>query len=454
MNRITRFFLPAFVSKFVFFPVWDIWDRSKKLREFRQLKRSQWQAKEEIESFQWSRFRALLDYAYQNSPYYQKLFNDAGITPADIQSREHLSLIPITKKADIRNNVNTFISKAFDRSQLETAKTGGSTGFSLELYFDKQCEEARNAAAMRSDQWAGWDMGKLRGDLWGNPILPTSLKQKIRSSCLDRAIFLDTMKLNSQTMTDFSTQIRQLGVKVIFGHAHSIFIFAKFVEAESVVVPVMDGIIATSMMLLDHERVVIERVFACKVTNRYGCEEVGLISSECDAHQAMHINVEHVLVEFVTDDGLPAPGGVPAKILVTDLNNHGMPLIRYQIEDMGAYSNDVCECGRGLPLMTEISGRVADFLKTKSGDSVSGISLIERTLTDIPGIEQMQLVQNSLDQLLVNRVKGKGFSSETDERLIKEFQVVFGDDMSVVIEDVVEIPQLNNGKYRFSICNI
>ena len=66
----------------------------------------------------------------------------------------------------------------------------------------------------------------------------------------------------------------------------------------------------------------------------------------------------------------------------------------------------------------------------------------------------MQLVQESYDQLLVNRVKGAEYTSETDQRLVEEFQIVFGEDTAIVIADVDEIPQLNNGKYRFSICNV
>ncbi len=104
--------------------------------------------------------------------------------------------------------------------------------------------------------------------------------------------------------------------------------------------------------------------------------------------------------------------------------------------------------------MTGLSGRVADFLKTRNGDAVAGISLIERTLTQVPGIEQMQLVQNSFTELELNRVKAKDYSADTDGALIRELQVVFGEDTSIVVNDVSGIPQLSNGKYRFSICNL
>lgn len=445
---------PSTVSKYVFYPVWDIWDGSNKLRELKDLQRSQWFDRSIIEDIQWKKFKVALSYAYKHSQYYRELFGRLGISPDDIQSRNDLGLIPITRKADIRNNLNAFISSKHQKNQLINAKTGGSTGFSLDLYFDGRCQEMRNAAAMRSDQWAGWDLGKVRGDLWGNPPIDTTFKQKVRKQLLERVFYLDTMQLNAQSMSEFFKLSHLQGVKVIFGHAHSIYIYASFLEDEGLSQNALDGVIATSMMLLDHERIVIERVFGCKVTNRYGCEEVGLIASECEQHKGLHINAEHVMVEFLREDGTVAEEHEVAKIIVTDLNNQGMPLLRYQVEDMGAYSNEACSCGRNLPLLTELSGRVADFLKTRSGDSVAGISLIERTLTDISGIEQMQIVQNSLNELVVNRVKAKDYSNETDRLLTGELQAVFGGETVITINDIDRIPQQDNGKYRFSICNL
>jgi len=445
---------PSLISKHVFYPLWDRYDRSEKLKQLSFLKAHQWKDSGAINEYQWQRTIQMIAYAYEHSPYYRAVFDREGIKPEDIQSRGDLNKIPITKKADIRNQQSEFISKQYVPTQLVQAKTGGSTGFSLELYFDESCQALRNAAALRSDQWAGWDLGDIRGELWGNPPVASTLKEKVRLGLLDRVFYLDTMAMNAHSMTEFKNLCAHEGIEVLFGHAHSIYIYAAFLEESGVAVPALKGIIATSMMLLDHERELIERVFSCKVTNRYGCEEVGLIGCECEEHSGMHINAEHVLVEFLRADGEPAKEGELAKIVVTDLNNKGMPLLRYQIEDMGSFSNEPCACGRGLPILKEINGRTADFLKTKQGDSVAGISLIERTLTDIRGIEQMQLVQDSLDVLQVNRVKGKGFSEQTDYQLSAALTDVFGQDVKVVINDVTEIPQMSNGKYRFSICNL
>lgn len=104
--------------------------------------------------------------------------------------------------------------------------------------------------------------------------------------------------------------------------------------------------------------------------------------------------------------------------------------------------------------MERVEGRVADFLIAPNGSRVAGVSLVERTLTKIAGIEQMQLVQEERNALIVNRVKGSDFSPATDNALREEFMVVFGPEMRVDIRDVEKVPQEASGKYRFSICRI
>jgi phenylacetate-CoA ligase len=168
----------------------------------------------------------------------------------------------------------------------------------------------------------------------------------------------------------------------------------------------------------------------------------------------MHINSPHLILECLTEDNQPAAPGEPGKLVVTDLNNYGMPLIRYRVEDVGVLGAVPCACGRTLPILQRLEGRVADFLKKPDGGQVAGVSLVERTLTKVPGIEQMQLVQEKLNEIEIRRVKGKEFSDQTDEDLISEFRQVFDDSVTLTIIDTEKIPQESSGKYRFSICKI
>lgn len=104
--------------------------------------------------------------------------------------------------------------------------------------------------------------------------------------------------------------------------------------------------------------------------------------------------------------------------------------------------------------MQKVAGRVADFLVKKDGSKVAGISLIERTLTRTPGIEQMQIVQNSVDEILLNVVRTADYSPESERLLIQEFRIVFGKALDIKFNYVPVIPQERSGKYRFSICKV
>lgn len=444
----------SLLSKNIFYPLWDIKDQSIKLSSLKELQKSQWLSESELKQNQWKKLNAVLNYAYDNCEYYHQKFKQFQIILEKIDKESDINKIPILTKKDIQTHGDSLISKAFHKQTLCDSKTGGSTGQSLHVYFDKQCQELRNAAALRSDRWAGWDLGDMRAAIWGNPPKADTLKKKIRNLLYDRIIYLDTMDLNEQSMTEFIGIYRRYNPPVIFGHSHSIYIFAKFLDSKGISDLKPKGIISTSMMLLDHERELIERIFQCKVTNRYGCEEVGLIACECEKHEGMHLNIDHLYIEFIKDDGTPAKPGEEGSIVVTDLINKGMPLIRYKVEDVGIPTDRKCSCGRGLPLMEKVTGRVADFLVKRDGSLVAGVSLIERTLTAIKGIEQMQIVQNVIDEIILNVVKSKDYTNDSERLLLEEFRNVFDATTNIAINYLESIPQERSGKYRFSICNV
>lgn len=441
------------IGKSAYF-LWEMKEGGSRLSELKRLHLLERSGIDTIKQSQEERLTALINHAHKYSAWYRPLIEKAQLNLNQAITIDDLKKLPVTTKADIRQNTGRFISSAYDKSKLVTAKTGGSTGVSLNLYFDEACQQKRNAAQMYADELAGWSIGKRVAAVWGNPPIARTFKQKLRSYLLERTIYLDTMDLNPESMSAFVHQWRQFNPEVIFGHSHSIYIFAKYLLDAGVTDLKPRGIVTTSMMLLDQERAVIEQAFGCRVTNRYGCEEVGLIAVECEHHNGMHINSPHIILECLDANDQPVSPGEPGKLVVTDLNNFGMPLIRYRVEDVGVLSDKPCSCGRTTPLLLRLEGRLADFLKKADGGQVAGVSLVERTLTKIPGIEQMQLVQEKIDEIIINRVKGQEYTLKTDEELLTEFQEVFGDQVLIRINDVAQIPQEKSGKYRFSICKI
>jgi phenylacetate-CoA ligase len=442
------------LSRHIAWPLWEIDNRTRVLPALRELERTQWLSADELAARQWARLQAMVAHAYTRVPYYRAAFDAAGIKPDDVRSPSSFRRIPLLTKAAIQAHGAQLFDSTIDRSDLVEARTGGSTGTALTIYADRQCRDLRNAAAVRSDRWAGWELGLKRAALWGNPTEPQGLRARVRAAWHDRVAVLDTMNLTDATMRDFVDVWRSYRPTVLFGHSHSLYIWAAWLRERGIDEIRPRGIISTSMMLLPSERTVIEQVFGCKVTDRYGCEEVGLIACECPVHDGMHVNVDHVYVEFLGDDGQPARPGEPGELVVTDLINRAQPLLRYRIEDVASWSTRPCPCGRGLPLMRSVVGRTADFLLRRDGSRVAGVSLVERTLTAFAGIGQMQIVQDSVDQLTLNIVRTPDFTPDTETQLAREFHGVFGERARLVFAYVDRIPQLASGKYRFAICKV
>jgi phenylacetate-CoA ligase len=262
------------------------------------------------------------------------------------------------------------------------------------------------------------------------------------------------MNVTDNSVLSFADEWARVRPTLLFGHAHSIFLLAQYVRYLNITSIKPRGILSTSMMLMPHERRLIEEVFGVRVTDRYGCEEVSLIGSECEKHEGMHLNIEHLFIEFIKDDGCTAAPGEPGQIVVTDLINRAMPFIRYAVEDIGVPSALKCSCNRGLPLMEHVTGRVADFLIKRDGARVAGVSLIENTLTKIPGIDQMQIVQESIDCITLWLVPGKEYADSVKLDLVEYFKAIFGNQVEIKINITDKILPELSGKYRFSICKI
>lgn len=443
----------TWLSKHLFFPLSEAREGAQRTAYLAELSASQWWPVERIRRVQWEKLTGIVEYAFNHCPYYQDHFSKLGFR-GKLGNWQEFCQLPILTKQHVREHWEMLLSREFQLQELVEAKTGGSTGTALTVYADKKCREQRNAAAMRSDRWAGWDIGMQVAAVWGNPPIADTLKKQLRNLLLERTFYLDTMNINEDSIRHFIDEWRCKKPNILYGHAHSIYILGTYLVRMGVTDLRPQGIVTTSMMLLDPERHLIENVFGCWVTNRYGCEEVSLIACECERHEGLHLNVDHVVVEFLKDDGTEAIPGEEANIVVTELINHAMPLIRYQIGDKGIPSDRICSCGRGLPLMERVIGRQADFLKRPDGSLVAGVSLVERTLTAIPGIEQMQLIQNELYRVCVKVVKDNVFDDISQNRLRSELQSVFGDRITVDLEYVQALDQTSSGKYRFSICNV
>ncbi len=447
--------LPYFVRTVVA-PAWARWEKSDYLRHYRRLLKSQYDPPEQIAARQWDDLKSLIHHAVDTTPFWSRRFAQHGLNPESIRTLEDYRRIPFLTKQDLRQFATDLRSSAYDPAILWRKKTSGSTGISVEVLVDDETQQFKRGITLRADEWTGWRLGEPVACIWGNPGIRSDWRGKLRRKLLTRDYaYLDTLKMSEASMNEFADALVRTPPSLLFGHAHSLYLFAKFLNAKRPDVVIRPkGIISTCMVLHDFERKAVEARFDCPVINRYGCEEVSLIACECRQREGLHICSEAVYVEIVDERGEPCPAGVPGRIIVTDLKNRAMPMIRYEVGDMATRSDALCSCGRTLPLLKSIEGRVADYVVTQAGEYISGISLTENFAVKIPGVQQMQIIQEEVTRFTFNIVKGADFGDESLKVLAELVQVRFGPNIDYCCVYVDTIPQEKSGKFRFCISKV
>jgi phenylacetate-CoA ligase len=437
-------------------PLWAWKDGSPHFGYLRELEKTQYWRQEKIRKLQWKLLKRMIDYAYGRVSFYKERLDSLGIKPEQIRSFDDYLQVPFLTKRDIQDRVQDLLATEFPKKNLVRNTTGGSTGSPLVFYLDQERMASRLASTLRHNRWAGWQTGHKVGVLWGarQDLTPfKSLKARLRNALLDRRLTLDTSSIDENKLSEFARDLKRFKPKIILAYANSAYLFAGFVAANQITGIRPEAVVTSAEVLHPHERQAIESVFGCPVFNRYGCRETSIIASECDRHSGLHLNAETLYVEIVKD-GKPAQPGQTGEVVVTDLLNLAMPLLRYKVEDAASWAESDCPCGRNLPRLKEVSGRVTDFIVTPEGKLVSGASLTIYLITDIPGIRQVQIIQDTQRHLWFKLVRDGAFTEESMRKFDKKIRQFLGNSLSLDFEFVTEIPREPSGKYRFSISRV
>jgi phenylacetate-CoA ligase len=369
---------------------------------------------------------------------------------------DDLKALPVITKQDIQRHAAEMVADNVPKDEMAPNQTGGSTGSPLKFFVTRQRLYSRKAATIRHDRWSRWDIGQKMGVLWGNRVdlsIKKGLKQQVVAKLTDRRLILDTSNITTEVLAAFVAALKEFRPPVYLAYANAVYLYARYLKERGGEYHRPKAIITSAEVLTAEQRTLIEAVFGCEVFDRYGCRETSIIASECPAHDGLHINAEQLWLEFDYGD---VAGAVdrPARVLITDLLNYGMPLIRYRIEDTAHPVAGVCSCGRGLPRLRLDGGRVTDFLVTPEGKIVSGAAMTIYFIATVPGIAQAQIVQKTIDFLQLRLVKGPAFNDDSRRLLESKVREFFGPKMQHEIELVGSIPSTASGKHRFSISEL
>jgi phenylacetate-CoA ligase len=444
----------ALLIRKALFPAWIAKNRSKRLAYLEDLERSQYLRADILRELQWTRFKAMLDHAYAQCPFYRRKYVAAHVHPDDITTPEQISWLPWLTKEEIQESLDGLIAQDARRRPLRRDMTGGSTGSPMVFYYDEDRLDSRAAATLRHNKWTGWNIGEKIALLWGAPrdvAAAPSTKDRVRDWILDRRVIMDASTIDEERMIGFCRVLERQQPRFVLAYANTLALFARFVRDTGRRPFRPRAIICSGEVLTEDSRTLIESTFGCRVFNRYGSREFAVIASECDAHQGLHVNAENLLVE-IAGDGVDRGG--PGEIVITDLKNSAMPMIRYRTKDVGVLKAHACTCGRGLPLLDLQGGRTTDFLIGSQGQKVSGIVLATYGITDISGVRQVQFVQRRRDRVIARVVRGPAWTEAAGRQLVARVRTWLGDTMDVEVEFTDAIPLEPSGKYRFSISTL
>jgi len=254
-------------------------------------------------------------------------------------------------------------------------------------------------------------------------------------------------------MVAFADAIDRYRPEILVSYVGPLFRLAQWLLATGRKVFKPQAIIGAAEALHEFQREIIQQAFGCPAFNTYGCREFMLIAAECEQRHGLHINADHLLVELRKPENEITTASPTGEVVITDLFNYGMPFIRYVNGDMATASHERCSCGRGLPLLERVDGRVLDAIRTPDGHILPG-EFFPHMLKEVRGVERFQLVQRQLDRLDLSIVRGEGFDDDSLHFIRREIGKVLGDSVAVHCHFVDDIPLTRSGKLRVTVSEL
>lgn len=413
---------------------------------------TQWLSKTELHRYQSQKLSALIHHAYQHVPYYHKLFDSLHLGPDDILEPADLQKLPLLTKQDVRNHLNELFATNINRRKMNAMSTSGTTGSPITVYVTSQNAATERALNLRMRTWAGWSVHERRATFTGYSVVPQGPQPLPwwRQDWPEHRLFLSPYHMTHANMGQYIEAIRAFQPKVIEGYPSYISFLAQELEARNEMLPVQ-AVFTSSETLFPYQRQVIEERFG-KIFDWYGLTERAASAAQCEQTDGYHVNAEKTIVEIVRPDGSPAAPGEYGEIVGTNLEEFGMPLIRYCSGDVSALREQTCACGRNLPLIEQIQTRVDDIITTSDGRLINPAPLAG--LFRSHSIDRGRIIQEDLMHYTVKIVPISGYSKAESAKIIKGMHAVLGADIQIRVDLVESIPCQGNGKYPFIISKI
>lgn len=405
-------------------------------------------------SLQFEQLKSFIIHAYDNVPYYKKLFNEKNINPGKISSIQDLKKIPILSKETLRKKQNLFQSRNFAKHNLLEFHTSGTTGKALTITIEKDDFRKRMAFLERQRIWASTTNGKKVATFTGKIISTKPGTKKFwRYNYFGRQLYFSSYHTSEENLIYYVNALDKFNPEIIEGYPSAIFLVAQWVLNNSYKHSIRPkAILTTGETLLDHQKEVIEKAFNTTTYNYYASSEGAPFITQCEFGE-LHINPESGIFEILDEHDKPiTTPGKTGQLVVTSFLTRATPLIRYRINDSVVTSDKKCKCGRNFPVIERIIGRVDDMLYTLERGYIGRLSPAIKAFPN--SVIEVQFIQNSVDEIDLYIVPDKEkFQNSHLALVIEEIKKRTGDNIKITPHLVNEIARGSNNKFRLTVRN-
>ncbi len=405
---------------------------------WRELEASQWLDAERLASLQFERLRDIVHLAFACSPYYRDRWRALRLHPDRLRSMRDFAAWPVVEREAVREHRLAMRNERMPASALITKATGGSSGTPLVFDLDQASHERRTAAAFRGYGWAHAGPGSRQLALWGTAIGPRGIAARLKDGiywAIQGRRIVSCFDGEPDLAGRFLRELERRRPDAIVAYVNPLDEVARELERRGTPPRwAPRAIVVGAERLHDFQRERIERVFRAPVHETYGSREFMLIGAECERRSGLHITADQLVVEVLDDDGAPTPRGLEGNVVVTDLFNRGMPLIRYATGDRAIAGFTTCPCGRGLPMLSCVTGRRLDMLVASDGRVIPG-EFFPHMVKDFPAVRRFQVIQEESDRVRF-RLAAPELAEGDRVRLERLVRTALGSGMRIDFEEV------------------
>ncbi|MGD1879078.1 MAG: phenylacetate--CoA ligase family protein [Kiloniellaceae bacterium] len=419
-----------------------------------QFEQSQWWTPDELLALQLHQANALLHHAYRQVPFHRERLAQAGFVPGKALTPAVWSRIPLLTRAELQEAGTALNCPEVpkDHGSIYEISSSGSTGRPVKARGTQLMQSMWDAISLREHGWHRRDfslkLAAIRAVADGVADYPEG-GQGAGWGRATEGVF----KTGSSAVLTVASRTDEQAEWLQRVQPHYLLIYPSalrdlllYCRDKDIVLPTLREVRTLSELLPPETRELCREVWGVRIADMYSTQENGYLALQCPAHEHYHVQAESVLLEVLNDAGEPCAPGEVGQVVVTSLLNFAMPMIRYAVGDL-AEVGAPCPCGRGLPVLTRILGRVRDMLAYPDGRK--GWALFgDMYYQQIPAIRQFQVVQHAVDDIEIKIVADRRLTGIEEAKLAQWLHQRSGHAFPVRVTYHQEIPRSAAGKYQ------